>query len=75
MQERQESGLEFIDPRLLSWEQRYALHRRAVEWAQQERAETIGRSLSRLGQAATRLLRRLGSAARRLPSQPASHLP
>ncbi|HYF08480.1 MAG TPA: hypothetical protein VD970_12725 [Acetobacteraceae bacterium] len=75
MQERQENGLEFLDQRLLSWEQRYALHRHAVAWAQQARAETIAGSLSWLGRAAARVIRRLVRVARRPAPRPASHHP
>src|SRR3712207_9339273 len=54
MQEGQESGCEFLDPRSLAWEQRYALRRRAVEWAQDERARSICGLLARVRSRATR---------------------
>ena len=56
MQTGFESGLEFLDPRSLSWEQRYALRRRAIELAHEERASFMAglvRSLwSRMSRAA-----------------------
>jgi hypothetical protein len=58
MQTGFESGLEFLDPRSLSWEQRYALRRRAIELAHEERARFMAglvRSLwSRMSRAARR---------------------
>jgi hypothetical protein len=38
MQTGSESGLEFLDPRSLTWEQRYALRRHAIALAHDERA-------------------------------------
>ena len=55
MQTGQESGCEFLDPRSLAWEQRYALRRRAVEWAQDERARSIGGLLARAWSRAKRV--------------------
>ncbi len=54
MQTGQESGCEFLDPRSLAWEQRYALRRRAVEGARDERARAIGGLLARVRSRATR---------------------
>jgi hypothetical protein len=48
MQTGQESGCEFLDPRSLTWEQRYALKRRAAEWAHDERAHLMAGVLRRL---------------------------
>lgn len=48
MQEGQESGTEFLDPRLLSWEQRYALRRRAIELAHDERSRFLAGLVRRL---------------------------
>ena len=49
MQEGQETGCEILDPRSLTWEQRYALKRRAVAWAQDERSRVVARLIRRLG--------------------------
>jgi len=48
MQTGQESGCEFLDPRSLTWEQRYALSRRAVQWAHDERSRAMASLVRRL---------------------------
>jgi hypothetical protein len=59
MQGAHETGSEFIDARLLSWEQRYALKRRAIAFAHAERArvraDAVRRSWSAIVSAARRV--------------------
>jgi hypothetical protein len=57
MQTGLESGLEFLDPRSLDWEQRYAMRRRAVELAHEERARFIAGLVRRLWSGVSRTAR------------------
>jgi hypothetical protein len=63
MRDGQETGGESIDPRLLSWDQRYALKRRAIAFAHEERARVRGDAARRVWSAIMRTARRATFAA------------
>jgi hypothetical protein len=57
MQTGWKSGLEFLDPRSLTWEQRYALRRHAIELAHEERTRVMAGLMRRLWSWASRAAR------------------
>jgi hypothetical protein len=61
MQTGFESGLEFLDPRSLTWEQRYAVRRRAIELAHDERSRLVAGLVRRIWSWVSRAAR-LGTA-------------